>query len=234
MYKCNKQNSLLTVFIYRVFGRKVNIDPSIKGVDLARICIGYLREAIRGFIRLRRPALLGRSVVIQCRNNLFLNSGLIRIGDNCLLACLSRDGVHLGSNFKLGSFSRIVASGTLSDLGTGIRIGDNVGIGEFSYIGGAGGVTIGSDTIIGQFFSVHPENHIFDEQGPKIRMQGVTRNGIHVGRNCWVGAKVTLLDGASIGDDSVIAAGSVVRGSFPKGAVLAGVPAKLIRMRDGY
>ncbi|MBB5723914.1 acetyltransferase-like isoleucine patch superfamily enzyme [Loktanella ponticola] len=126
----------------------------------------------------------------------------------------------------------MVASGTLSDLGQGITVGDNVGISEYAYIGGAGGVRIGSDTIVGQYFSTHSENHVFSDPDNLIREQGVTRTGIEVGPDCWIGAKVTLLDGVTLGRGCVVAAGSVVNQSFPDYAIIAGVPARLLRMRD--
>jgi acetyltransferase-like isoleucine patch superfamily enzyme len=160
---------------------------------------------------------------------LFLGGGLVRIEEFCRIDCASKGGIYLGRNFKLGAHSRLIASGTVSDLGIGIRIGDNVGIGEFAYIGGSGGVTIGSDTIVGQYFSVHPENHNFKDRNQLIREQGVTRSGIKIGDDCWIGAKVTMTDGAKVGRHCVIAAGSVVTESFPDYSLVGGVPARLIR-----
>lgn len=64
-----------------------------------------------------------------------------------------------------------------------------------------------------------------------IREQGVTRQGIDIGSDCWIGAKVTILDGVSLGRGCVIAAGSVVTRSFPEHAIIGGVPAKLLKMR---
>ena len=88
---------------------------------------------------------------------------------------------------------------------------------------------IGDDTIIGAYFSCHPEGHIFDDPSKPIRLQGLSRKGIKIGKGCWIGAKVTVLDGVEIGENSVIAAGAVVTQSFPKDSIIAGVPAKLIR-----
>ena len=52
----------------------------------------------------------------------------------------------------IGANSRIVVSTSLNNLGEHIIIGDNVGIGEFAYLGGGGGLEIGSDCIVGQIF----------------------------------------------------------------------------------
>lgn len=98
-------------------------------------------------------------------------------------------------------------------------------------MGCGGGVRIGANVIMGQCVSFHPEIHCFADLGTPIRLQGVMQAGIHVGDDCWVGAKVTFLDGARVGSGVVIAAGSVVRGEVPDGVVIAGVPARVIRTR---
>ena len=62
-------------------------------------------------------------------------------------------------------------------------------------------------------------------------MQGVNRKGIKIGRDCWIGAKATILDGADIGDGCIVAAGAVVRGKIPPYSIIGGVPAKFIKER---
>jgi len=63
-------------------------------------------------------------------------------------------------------------------------------------------------------------------------LQGVTRIGIEIGKNCWIGAKVTILDGAKIGNGCIIAAGSVITNKeFPDNSVIAGIPGKIIKTR---
>ncbi|RZK88089.1 MAG: acyltransferase, partial [Hymenobacter sp.] len=93
-------------------------------------------------------------------------------------------------------------------------------------------LSIGDDCIIGQYFSCHPENHVHDQPDELIRLQGVTRQGISIGANCWIGSKVTVLDGVVIGAGCVVAAGAVVTRSVPAGSVVAGVPARIISSRE--
>ena len=155
----------------------------------------------------------------------------VNIGDYVKLNALGRGLLTIGDNVNIGSFSQVIISTTFNNIGQFIRIGNNVGIGEFAYLGGAGGLEIGSDTIIGQYFSTHPENHVYSDPDQLIRMQGVDRKGITIGSNCWIGVKVTILDGVVIGQNSVIAAGAVVTRSVPANVVIAGVPARVIKNR---
>jgi acetyltransferase-like isoleucine patch superfamily enzyme len=78
--------------------------------------------------------------------------------------------------------------------------------------------------------TIHSENHVFSLDGRPFRSQGVTRSGIEIEENCWFGAKATILDGARIGRDCVIAAGAVLTaGDYEEGWVYAGVPARKLR-----
>jgi acetyltransferase-like isoleucine patch superfamily enzyme len=193
-------------------------------------------QLLRGF----KVLLFGKSpkMMMLGRNVKFRYASLIhfgkflKTGDNVVFSALSTTGISLGNNVSIGSFSQVIASTSLSNPGIGIRLGDRVGIGEFAYLGGGGGLTIGSDCIVGQYFSCHPENHNFNDLDALIRLQGVSRKGIEIGEGCWIGAKVTILDGAKIGNHCVIAAGAVVAGDFADYSVIGGVPAKVIKQRN--
>ena len=153
----------------------------------------------------------------------------VKLDDYVLLDGLGTEGLSIGDNCSIGAYSKLVVSTSYNNLGKGITLGSNIGIGEFAYIGGAGGLKIGNETIVGQYLSIHPENHTFALKTKSIRLQETTRKGIIIGENCWIGAKVTILDGVSVGNNSIIAAGSVVNKSFPNDSLIAGVPAKLIK-----
>jgi acetyltransferase-like isoleucine patch superfamily enzyme len=83
--------------------------------------------------------------------------------------------------------------------------------------------------IIGPYFSAHSQEHHFEDRKLPIRDQGTVEREIVVGDDCWIGSKVTLLSGTSIGSHTVIAAGAVVKGEFPSHVVLGGVPARILR-----
>lgn len=181
---------------------------------------------LRGYFP--RWLFLGRGVRLRNLENIRL-SPWVRLEDGVHLDALGRGPIELGRHVRIGAYSRLIISTTLDNLGAFIRIGNNVGIGEFAYLGGAGGLEIGDNCIIGQYFSCHPENHNFSNPNKLIRLQGVTRKGIRIGKNCWIGSKVTILDGVTVGDNCIIAAGAVVTKSMPAGSVIGGVPARVLR-----
>jgi acetyltransferase-like isoleucine patch superfamily enzyme len=224
---------LLNRIIRSLKGNQYKLDPSIP--LFAIIGISYrrfkwlVRSLFSGF-SWRRSIFIGKSVELRSRHLIYIGRG-VTLGNGVLIDGLSREGVRIGDNVNVGDFSRIEASGTITDLGRGISIGSNSGIGAFSFVGGAGGVAIGNDVIMGQWVSFHPENHNYDSLDLPIRLQGVNRQGIVVEDDCWIGAKVTFLDGAHVGKGCVIAAGAVVRGTIPPYSIAAGVPAKVVRSR---
>ena len=164
-------------------------------------------------------------------HNIKLGAG-VKLSDYVLLDGLGVGKLSLGDGCSIGSYSRLIISTSYSNLGQGITFGSNVTIGEFSYIGGAGGVSIGKDTIVGQYFSIHPENHNASSLDIPIRQQGVSRLGVTIGENVWIGAKVTITDGVCIGSGSIIVAGSVVlKGDYSANSVIGGSPARIINSR---
>jgi acetyltransferase-like isoleucine patch superfamily enzyme len=186
--------------------------------------------ALRGLIYTRKLVFLGKGSRIRQSSQFLVGSG-VEIGIYSQLDCLSRGGITMGHGSKIGAFSLMSVSGTLRDLGDRIVIGDHVGIGDYAHIGGAGGVSIGDHTITGAYLSIHPENHNFSDSRIPISEQGVSRRGISIGRDCWLGAKVTILDGTKIGNGCIVAAGAVVSGEFGDNLVIGGVPARVLKPR---
>lgn len=220
--------SILIYAVLKIKKRDLVLDDAITNAYIFTLCRRQLFSFIRGLIKFKKLVSIGPSATLTCITNIKCASG-VTLGSHLTMDALGGEGIHIGSGSSIGSFSLIKVSGTLTDLGEGIHIGTNVGIGEFAHLGGAGGVEIGDDSIIGAYFSVHPENHNFHDKEQLIRLQGVTRQGIKVGQNCWIGAKVTLLDGSVIGNGCVVAAGAVVRGVFPDNVVIGGVPARILK-----
>jgi acetyltransferase-like isoleucine patch superfamily enzyme len=184
----------------------------------------------RGMLRFRRAVFVDSQVRVRGKRYIQLGRGAT-LDRGVALDGYARRGVQIGARTRIGSFTVVSCTSHLSLFGEGFSIGDDSGIGDYGWIGAAGGVTVGSNVIMGQFVSFHSQEHEFDGLTTPIRQQGTTQLGITIGDDCWVGARVTFLDGSSVGEGCVIAAGSVVRGEIPPFSVVAGVPARIVRSR---
>ncbi|MBQ2939382.1 MAG: acyltransferase [Clostridia bacterium] len=109
------------------------------------------------------------------------------------------------------------------------RLGDHSGIGEGSVLGL---VTIGKDCMMGPECRIITQQHNFDRTDLPMRLQGKGEvKPVTIGDDVWIGARVTILPGVQIGTGAIVGACSVVTKNVPNYAVVAGNPARIIRMR---
>lgn len=112
-----------------------------------------------------------------------------------------------------------------SDFGKNIHLGKGIFINSCCCFQDQGGIWIGDDCLIGHHVVIATINHGF---------AATARKTLHVkpvktGRNVWIGSNSTILPGVSIGDNAIIAAGSVVSRDVAANTIVAGAPAKFIR-----
>lgn len=168
---------------------------------------------------------LSVSTKISCAHMIKVQGGLTA-SHHTYIDALSKEGVTFGQNVSLGKYTRIECTNVFSDLGKGFKAGDNVSLGSDCFFGSAGGIEIGN------YVSLHSENHNFSDVNILMWCQGVSRQGIKIGDDCWIGAKVTILDGVNVGKGCILAAVSVLtKGDYPDYYIIAGVPARVIRRR---
>lgn len=217
-------------------GTDYHLDKNIRNGDLTAELFLRANMLFRGFfarIRLKRAGksfFVGKRVTIKCGRNMCIGNSAT-INENCYINSMCKKKVSIGNNFSLGRNSIIDCTGVISELGESLQIGDNVGISPNFTLFVRGDVSIGNDVIIGPNVTIIAENHIFDDIEKPIRLQGTRRKGITIGNNCWIGANVTILDGVSIGDNSIIAAGAVINKDVDSNTIVGGVPGKLIKKR---
>ncbi len=217
-------------------GNSYSIDERIPAGYLLRLVINRAFMLLRGYLSgIRHKGLLffsWKATVKMCRGLRLGRS--VTISKGAFIDALSSEGVVLGDNVSVGRFTRIECTGNLQQLGRGLKVGNNTGLGIACFYGCAGGITIGNDVMVGDFVSFHAENHITADMTVPMRLQGVEHRGISIGNNCWIGAKATILDGAVVEDGCVIAAGAVMTaGIYKANGIYGGVPAKLIKYRTG-
>lgn len=112
-----------------------------------------------------------------------------------------------------------------TNFGRFTSIGKNVFINHACSFLDMGGITLEDDVLIGPRVNLVTENHPLD---PADRRALITKP-IMIKKNAWIGAGATILPGVTIGENAVVAAGSVVSKDVPANVVVGGVPAKTIR-----
>ena len=116
---------------------------------------------------------------------------------------------------------------------SGIKIGSDSLIGEYSVIRGQGGVQIGDRVYTSPFTQIIAVNHVFDDPNRPFVEQGITAEGIVIEDDVWLGAGAIITDGVRVGKGAVVAAGAVVTKDVPPHTVVGGIPAKPLKTIDG-
>jgi acetyltransferase-like isoleucine patch superfamily enzyme len=138
---------------------------------------------------------------------------------------------ELGGSIELGERSTIHRGAMLLSYGGFIRIGARCSINPYSVLYGHGGLYLGDNVRIAAHCVLIPANHGFALGEGLIADQPLSKRGIRIGDDVWLGAGVRVLDGTTIGDGCVVAAGAVVRGHLETNGIYGGVPAKFLGRR---
>ena len=110
--------------------------------------------------------------------------------------------------------------------GADITVGRNVFVNQNCTFYDLGGIDIADDVMIGPNVSIITSGHPI---APSQRRAGVTAKPVVIERNVWIAAGATVIGGVTVGENSVVAAGSVVTRDVPPNSLVGGNPARLIR-----
>jgi acetyltransferase-like isoleucine patch superfamily enzyme len=174
----------------------------------------YGRLVIRlGFLKLR------------LRSRLRLD-GLAFVGPGCSLEVAPRATIALGRWAWVGHGCKIRShEGTVS-IGAKSVLGQECTISSYQH------VSIGRECVIADRVMLIDFDHGTVEVERPIRLQGIYKRDVRVGNNVWIGYGACVLRGVTVGDNAVIGTNSVVTKDVPANAVVGGVPARLLRMRE--
>ena len=157
------------------------------------------------------------------------------ISKNTMIRYDSLDKIQIGKGVLVCEYTLLAARGAeYSTQKSFLSIGDNTFIGEFNNIRATGGeIIIGNNCNISQHCTLVSSNHSI-AKGINISEQkwDETKVGIYIGDDVWIGANSVILPGVTIGDGAVIGAGSIVTKNVPSNAIVAGNPARIIKMRE--
>lgn len=151
-------------------------------------------------------------------------------------------GTLLGEKWiSIGHFTLIgphvtISAGFLPEYDLGptpiVRIGSGVVLGRGSHVIGHESIDIGDDVYTGPYVYITDQNHSYLDTQMPIGKQWPVNAPVSIGAGSWLGTGAVVLPGTRIGKNVVVAAGSVVRGEVPDFCVVAGVPAKIVRIYD--
>ncbi|NET43251.1 acyltransferase [Okeania sp. SIO2B3] len=136
------------------------------------------------------------------------------------------DLLTIGKNTEIGSFTKIKTNGVL-------KIGKNVVIATgCCIVSHHKGLEIGDYSMIGNNTSIIGNNYRYDKLDVTIQEQGtISKHGIKIANNVWIGSGCSILDGADIGSGVIVASNSVVSSKIPENSIVMGNPAKVIFKR---
>jgi serine acetyltransferase len=140
--------------------------------------------------------------------------------------------IEIGAKTMIGAYVTLSAGLVPGhDLGPDpvLRIGAGCVIGRGSHLIAHHSIDIGDDVFTGPYVYVTDQNHSYTDPAIPIGRQWPVNAGVSIGSGSWLGAGAIILPGAQIGQNVVVAAGSVVRGRVPDHCVVAGVPGKIVR-----
>jgi acetyltransferase-like isoleucine patch superfamily enzyme len=145
---------------------------------------------------------------------------------------IDTDDCVLGGSVRI-SKGVIISDGVIiAPYGGSIEIGASAYIGPYCVLYGHGGLTIGRNTAIGAHTILVPANHGFKHADRPIHVQPLTKEGITIGEDVWIGAGCKVLDGVRIANSAVIGAGSVVTKDIDAHSIVFGVPARVAGNRS--
>jgi acetyltransferase-like isoleucine patch superfamily enzyme len=194
--------------------------PSLVGVGLRALAYKLILKS-KGL-----PAIEDNVRIAQARNvtlgaNVYLDHGVY------LHAC--PQGIHLGDDVFVMHHTELHVYNFRDLPQSGIWIGNNCFIGEFTIVRGQGGVQIGDSVLVAPGVRILAVNHRFGDVTRPVIAQGIEAKGIVIEDGAWIGGGAVVLDGVRVGQGAVVGAGAVVTGDVPAFSVAAGSPARVVR-----
>ncbi|HEX4759495.1 MAG TPA: acyltransferase [Thermoleophilaceae bacterium] len=152
--------------------------------------------------------------------------GLAFIGPGVVLQIGKTGRIELGRWSWLGHGSKIRCHEGVVSIGAKTVMGQECTISAYQH------VSIGRECVIADRVMLIDFDHGVVEVERPIRLQGIYKRDTRVGNNVWIGYGACILRGVTVGDNAIIGTNAVVTRDVPANAVVGGVPARVIRMRD--
>lgn len=178
------------------------------------------------FPNIGKKVVFGRNVTIRHPHKIRIGDGVI-VDDNAVIDAKGTDnrGIVIGNNAYIGRNTIVYCKNG------NITIGDRVNLSSNCQVFSSNELAIGPDTVVGAFtYILSGGEYDYRDATPFSRQSGqLTKGPLAIGANCWLGAHVTVVDAASLGEHCVVAAGAVVTKPMPPDTVVGGIPARVLK-----
>jgi len=182
-----------------------------------------------GMLNFQNARLLGRYLrrrLFTVAGRRWRTDGLLFLGRHLELQIARRGMVEFGRFVWIGDGTKIRCHEGVVEIGAKTVMGQECTISAYQR------VRIGEQCVIADRAMFIDFDHGIVEVDRPIRLQGIYKRDVEVGNNVWIGYGACVLRGVSVGDNSVIGTNSVVTKDVPANAVVGGIPARIIRMRE--
>ncbi|EQD39186.1 sugar acetyltransferase, partial [mine drainage metagenome] len=164
----------------------------------------------------RRFYYFGQRAALMAPQGVVYNERYLSIGDDTLI------GPNVCLTAGINGDQEMISSPVIS-------IGRRCVIGRGSHLVGHWSIVLGDEIQTGPYVYITDQNHSYEDPDAAIGWQRPTEAAVRIGSGSWLGANAVILPGTTLGPHTVVAAGAVVRGTFPGHVVLGGVPARVLR-----
>jgi acetyltransferase-like isoleucine patch superfamily enzyme len=175
----------------------------------------------------RYARLIARFLLLKLRYR-----GRLRTDGICFICPRVQLEIGRGATLRIGRWAWIGHGSKIRVHEGEVSIGAKTVMGQECTISAFQHVSIGRECILADRVMLIDFDHGVTEVERPVRLQGIYKRDVHVGHNVWIGYGACVLRGVSVGDNSVVGTNSVVTKQVPKNAVVGGVPARVIRMRE--
>jgi lipopolysaccharide O-acetyltransferase len=203
--------------------------PPLSFKYLARFYLLFARKIQASFYSIHPHRFILSCALLSCGKD-------FRPG--CSIEILNPGQISIGVGFSTGKNVRIHAWTSYQGLRIShrnsilIKIGDHVSMNDNSYITSACSISIGDNCLLGSNVLITDNSHGNTDltSSPRITLPLETKGPVVIGSNVWICNNVVITSGLCIGDNSIIAANSVVTCDVPEGTLFGGVPARCLKV----
>jgi acetyltransferase-like isoleucine patch superfamily enzyme len=197
--------------------------------------VRQLEEALRTWRWMREKNMINRHFALLGARWLWLK---LRFGKRfqtdgmCFICPRVKFEIGKHATLRIGRWSWVGHDSKIRVHEGEVSIGAKTVMGQECTISAYQHVEIGSECIIADRVMLIDFDHGVVEVERPIRLQGIYKRDVKVGSNVWMGYGACILRGVSVGHNSIVGTNAVVTKDVPENAVVGGVPAKVLRMRE--